>query len=430
MIKNVLLLSATVAALSAEVDYTKNISTDIRAVYVNYNYDRGFSDAEAFATSLKLKYEQEMLEGLTGGIAFGTVQDLGILDYDKSENKRNMAYIFDKNKEKFSILHQAYLKYNYSKSYITLGRFELETPLISSDDYFVLSNTFQGIHVDIKEFENYTFRAGYISDMSGAWDSNYDGATFNSMTKQTLAHRADRGSEHYYDLVDDFNVSDAGYAYIGTEFDNDTLKVKLYDYMLIDAYNSIFAQVDYIFPLEDKKLLIGGQYIRYDGIGTLKNNPIPEAVVDYATYSAKAELSSDIWNVRLAYTGVSDTGSIHFFGAHGAYQQFANGGMVNYFDTSLRDAEIFSLSSSFNFGNNKNAFNISGVYAYYDLNSDYTKGGFAGDSINGDSYMNAYGVNINYTFDKTLSFTAKVAQRRLEHGDENLLFRTIVKYTF
>lgn len=417
-------------ALNAETNYKKNISTDIRTVYINYNYDKGFADAEAFAASLKLTYKQKLVDSLEFGVTLGTVQDLGIMDYDKSQKKRNKAYIFDKNKDNFSLLHQAYLKYSISKSFIKLGRFELETPLISSDDYFVLSSTFQGFQTEIKEVENYTFRAGYLSDMSGAWDSFYDGASFNSMTKQALAHRADAGSEHYYSLVDDLNVDDTGLAYIGVEFDNNVFKIQLYDQMLLDSYNSIFTQVDYVIPINNKKLLIAGQYIKYDGIGTLNNNPNPEAVVDYATYSAKANLSSDTWSATLAYTGVSDTGSIHFFGAHGAYPQFARAGMINYFETSLRDANIFSLSPSFKFINGKSVFDISAVYAYYDLNSDYTKGGIAGDSINGENYMNVYGLNIKYTLDKTLSFSARVAQRRLEHGDESLLLRTILRYTF
>ena len=416
--------------LANEIDYMKNLSVDVRAVYINYDYDKGFSDAEAFASSLKIKYEQEIVNGLTGGIAFGTVQDLGIMDYDKSEKKRNTAYIFDKDKENFSLLHQAYLNYTYSKSFIELGRFELETPLISSDDYFVLSNSFQGIHFDIGELENYTFRAGYISEMSGAWDSAYDGGKFESMTKQAWAHRGDTGSESYYNLVDDLGVDNAGMGYIGVEYKIDSLKVQLYDHILLDAYNSVFTQLDYTTTLDNKELLLAAQYIQYNGIGALKNNPNPDAVVDYATYSAKAQVSDKKWNVKLAYTGVTDTPSIHFFGTAGGYPEFASGMMISYFSTSLRDANIYSLTPSFDFGNEKNAYNLTLLYAYYDLNSDYTKGGIIGDSIRGDEYMHAYGVSGNYTYNKNLSWTIKLAQRKLEHGDENLLFRTILGYKF
>ena len=155
---------ATASLLSNEINYLDNLSVDVRAVYINYDYDKGFSDAEAFATSLKIKYEKEIVEGLTGGIAF--------------------------------------------------GRFELETPLISSDDYFALSNSFEGVHVDIKEIDNYNFRLGFISKMAGAWDSAYDGSAFESMTKQAWAHRGDTGSESYYNLVDDFGVDNAGMGYV------------------------------------------------------------------------------------------------------------------------------------------------------------------------------------------------------------------------
>ena len=428
------LLFASLTLFASEIDYVKNLSLDVRAVYMNNDYDRGFDAAEAFAVSAKIKYEQDMIDSLTAGIAFGSVQDLGILNDDIT--KRNMAYIFDKNNETFSILHQIFLKYTYSKSLIEVGRFELETPLVSSDDYYVLSNTFEGIHFDIKEIENYNFRLGYLSQMSGAWDSRYDGGTFNSMTKQAWAHRADNGKEVYYQLVGDgtsplgLGVKDTGLGYAGIEYEKEALKLQFYDHILLDTYNSIFAQVDYKWNLDDKKLLLAGQYIQYDGIGALKNNPNPDAVVDYATYSAKGELSIKNLSVKLAYTGVTDTGSIHFFGAHGGFPQFASGMMVSYFETSLRDANLYSLTSSYNFGTKQHAFNLTALYAYYDLNSNYTKNGIIGDSINGDEYLHAYGISGKYTYNEKLSWLMKLAQRKLEHGDQNVLFRTILRYSF
>lgn len=429
--KKILFLCLCISTLfSSETNHLDNLSVDARMVYINYNYDRGFSDAEAFATTLKIKYEQGITEGLSAGIAFGTVQDLGIMDYPASDKKRNLAYLFDKNQDNFSLLHQAFLKYKFSNTYIELGRFELETPLISSDDYFALSNSFEGIHADIKELENYSFRLGYISKMSGAWDGAYDGGSFESMTKQAWAHRADTGEEYYYNLVDDLGVDDAGMGYIGVEYNKDRLKVQLYDHMMLDAYNSLFAKVDYTTVLGDKDLTLAGQYIQYDGIGGLKNNANPDAVVDYATYSVKAQIAADAYSLKLAYTGVTDTASMHFFGTAGAYPEFSSGIMVSYFDTSLRDANIYSFKPSFHFSKQKHVYDITLGYAFYDLNSDYTKGGYIGNSIDGDAYMQAYGMSGKYTYDRNISWVVKVAQRVLEHGDKNLLFRTIFGYKF
>ncbi|MDO8455050.1 MAG: hypothetical protein Q7S59_10810, partial [Sulfurimonas sp.] len=117
-----------------------NVALDVRATYLNNSYDKGFPDAEALATSLKLKYTKEIFENLEVGIAFGTIQDLGIGD----KSKRDMAYIFNKDRESFTILQQAYLKYKYSKSHIRAGRIEVETPLVSADDYFILASSYQG----------------------------------------------------------------------------------------------------------------------------------------------------------------------------------------------------------------------------------------------------------------------------------------------
>ncbi len=74
------LIFFTCAALLASSNDSelKNISLDLRATYIHYDYDKGFSDAEAFASSLKLKYERDIAYGFSGGVAFGTVQDLGL----------------------------------------------------------------------------------------------------------------------------------------------------------------------------------------------------------------------------------------------------------------------------------------------------------------------------------------------------------------
>lgn len=430
MKKTLLILIGFGVLFANEVDYTKNLSFDIRATYVNYDYDKGFPDAEAFASSLKVKYEQKLFQALRAGAAFATVQDLGIMNYAKSEKRRDMAYIFNKDKENFSILHQLYLQYNYSKNLIEIGRFELETPLISSSDYFLLSNTFEGVHIDIKELDDSILRAGYISKMSGAWDSAYDGGAFESMTKQTWAHRGDTGNERYYNLVNDLGVNDDAMAYLGVEYTKDTLQIQFYDYILFDAYNALFTQIDYVTKVDKRELLLAGQYIQYDGVGALKNSPNPDAEVDYATYSAKAQIADKRWKVKLAYTGVTDTPSIHFFGSAGGFPQFASGMMISYFSTSLRDANIYSITPSINFGTTKHTFNFTTLYAYYDLNSDYTKGGYIGDAIKGDEYMHAYGVSAEYTYNKNLSWNIKLAQRELESSDKNLLFRTTLKYTF
>lgn len=410
--------------LTANAD--NDIALDVRATYLHNDYDKGFPDAEAFATSLKLKYIKEIFDNLEAGIAFGTIQDFGIGD----KSKRDMAYIFSRDRESFTILQQAYLKYKYSKSHIRAGRIEIETPLVSSDDYFILANSYQGAEATIKEIENIEMQIGYLSQMSGSWDGAYDGGNFYSMSRQAWAHRGDGGAEHYYNLVDDLGAKEAGLGFIGAKYENGTVAFQLYDQVLFDVYNSAFTELNYKTDIQSAKLLLAGQFIKYDAIGSMKNSTNPDAVVGYNTHSAKAEISYENTALKAAYTGVSDTPSIHFFGAFGSYAEFASGIMVSYFETSLRDANIFSLTPSYDFKFNKHAVNLSLNYAYYDLNSDYTKGGIAGDTTKGEEYMQTYAIDTTYSYEKNFAWNFKLAQRELQSGDQNLLFKTLVKYKF
>jgi len=113
MMKTLALALLLTLPLFAQKD--ANVSVDMRATYINYTYDTGFKNAEAFATTLKLLYTKELAYGFSAGIAFATLQDFGILN--DNPDKRALSYMFSKEQKGFTLLEQAFLKYNYSKSF-------------------------------------------------------------------------------------------------------------------------------------------------------------------------------------------------------------------------------------------------------------------------------------------------------------------------
>lgn len=398
-----------------------NVSVDLRAVYVNYDFDNYWKDSEAFVTSAKLGYRDTLSDHLEWGIVFGGIEDFGLSDPDK----QSMTYIFNREGETFAILHQGYLKYQRGKNNIQIGRFEYSSPLIDSDDYFVLSNSFEGLNAHFA-VENFSFDAGHISRMSGAWDAGYDGGKFVSMSKSVWMHKADNQElEQWPNPVVDFGLDDAGVTFGAVTYENEEMKLQVWDYYAHELFNSVFVQSD----IKIGDVIFGLQYNIFDDVGEMEAVDDPRAVIDYSVWGAKVGTKIDDMQITLGYTGVSDDESSHMWGSWGGYPYYASGMMVSYFETSLRDAHIFALNTDI-----RPMENLSTTLhlGYYDLNADYTID-TRGDrnAVNGESSMYTYGISNTYKYDDRFSTILKLAGRTLPDSDNSATYlRIILKYAF
>jgi len=398
----------------------ENILVDLRAVFVDYKYDNYWDDSKAFVTSVKLGYKRDIVPNLEAGVVFGAIEDFGLSDHDK----QSMTYIYNRDTETFSILHQAYIKYELNKNYIQLGRFEFSSPLIDSDDYYVLSNSFEGITASIN-YKKLNFQAGHISKMSGSWDAGYDGGTFQSMSISPWLHKADNGeTSQWPNPVADFGIDNSGISFASIMLSDEKYKFQLWDYYAHELMNSIYTQLD----VKLDTFQISFQYNTFDEVGQFKEISDSRAIIDYSVWGAKVSSKIKDIDLTLAYTEVSDDESAHLWGSWGGFPYFASGMMVSYFETSLRDTHMYALNADVNFIDNlSTTFHIG----YYDLNKNYTVDTHANrDAPDGEDYMYTYGIGNKYQINDDLSFVLKLAGRKLQTGNQSDLIRCIVKYTF
>ena len=407
--------STQVHALDGEV------SLDVRGVYLNYGYDNYWSDTYAFATSAKLGYKKNINENLEVAMVYGTIEDFGI----NSKKNVAMSYMFNRQKNGFSILHQAYLKYKFDNHFVQVGRFEFSSPLINSDDYFLLSNSFEGITSEIN-YNDININVGHISRMSGAWDAGYDGGSFESMSRSPWMHKADKGVNYWPNSHTDFGVDDSGISYVGLKYIYKGFKLQLWDYYAHELMNSIYMQVNKKYKSFD----FGFQYNLFSEVGQTKKSSNVNAKIGYSVWGATVatKISTDVNDigVSLAYMGVSDDESSHLFGSWGGYPYFASGMMVTYFETSLRGANIFSSNATVTLIDDLSTTLHVG---YYGLEKEYTKNTTLGVS-DGEDFMYTYGISNSYRVRDNLSFVFKVAGRKLESGNESRLIRSILKYNY
>jgi hypothetical protein len=412
------LISSTI--LLADTSPSNDISLDLRAVYVNYSFDRYWKDSEAFISSIKLGYTHHITDNLEVKVAFGAIEDFGLNNPDK----QSMTYIYNRNGNTFALLNQAYLKYTVNKNYIQAGRFEFSSPLIDSDDYYVLSNSFEGVKSNI-QLNNLNLQLGHISRMSGSWDGSYDGGSFVSMNKSAWIHKADNQElSQWPNAVVDFGIKDSGVSYAGFNYADDHFNLKLWDYYGHNFVNAFYTQGD----MKYDPLTFSFQYIKFNEIGQMKDVADPRAVIDYSVWGAKIATEINDVKLSMAYTGVSDDASSHLWGTWGGYPYFASGMMVSYFETSLRDAHIYALNSDFSLIEKLSTTLHAG---YYDLNKKYTidtRGNR--NAPNGENYMVTYGISNTYKYSDRFSFVLMLAGRTLENGDKGTYVRTILKYAF
>lgn len=405
-------------------DETFKFSGDLRTAYVNYNYDNGyFPNSEAGVVSAKLSATTKKWNNLYAKLSLTTVQGI-----DQDPTKQGMTYIFSEAwngvYDSYSLLEESYIGYENNLVTLRLGRQEMDTPYINSDDYFVTPNSFEALTLKLTPLGGLVMNAGYVSKMSGTWDSSYDGANFHSMSRQAWVHYSDGTKDTYpVDAVYDI-VGNQGISYIGATFKNNEHKLQMWDYYVHEMFNNIMMQYDYT----SKYINAAIQYSTKREVGKLKDNPTYK--IHYDVYGAK--ISGDIgeaWDLSMAYTGVSDNDSLHFFGSWGGYPEFASGMIVSYFETYLRDANIYALTSKHDLRTLLKGLRLKLRYAYYDLNSDYTVN-INKDAPNGDDYMNAYGAEALYSYGKNVTLKIIYAGRKLESNNQSGLFRTVLKYKF
>ena len=159
------------------------VSGTVKAIYFDTALQQTDSasnttDAQTFVVGGKLKYTTAPLYGFTAGVEFLTTQDLGtksqkntrgILGAGENDSTLLMANTNDadgRSKSNYgsgSALGSAYINYAFGKDDITVGRFELPTPLVASKESRMLPTVFQGAVVHVKDIPDTVLAAAFLN---------------------------------------------------------------------------------------------------------------------------------------------------------------------------------------------------------------------------------------------------------------------------
>lgn len=154
-----------------------SFSGQIRLSHVHsYPETTGSNITQDSAVGGQLKYETASLFGVSFAAAFYTSNSLSRpsdKDFDNTLTSNNKSY---------NILAESYVNYSYEGLNLRLGRQQLDTPYVDSDDWRMTPHTFEAYQATY-EYKNVSFMAANVRNWQGvdtmADDGSWDGNSWS-----------------------------------------------------------------------------------------------------------------------------------------------------------------------------------------------------------------------------------------------------------
>lgn len=425
------LLVASITSLNANEGQSVDISNewkalwDLKVCYVNYDYknlpslnsntrNKGHVNSKGFYTIPKLSILTPTRNNFSAKATFAGITDFGI--NNSNYESRNFAFNSTDNKT-FTILQELYINYTDKNHNFTIGRQELETPLVEPDDYYILANSYEAINYVNSMINNTELHLGYFHRMAGVWDSGANGTQFHSMSDTS-----------FVDARDKVNADDSGIIYGAVEYVNENHKVKAWDYHVSNFYNIFLAQYDFTGKRDGFTYNTAIQFTNYKEIAQLASNNYTN--IDYSIYAVKFD--GEFENGFDFATGASKfsdgEGIDSTLSAWGGFPTYTYGYIFNWFETgSLQNASLFKLQLGYDLEKLglKNSW-IGYRYTHYNLDSAHSK------TASGASQdkMQLNGIRFKYTPSTGIYFIANYEHRTLDNEPDASAYRLIGGYKF
>jgi len=259
--------------------FIKEVSGYIRAGYQNtdISVDTDYTDT---ALGGKLHIETTSWKGISAGASFYTTNVIF------GNNEGEGVPFFDANNDSYSILGEAYLLGEWGNSMLKIGRQEIDTPFLDTDDIGMVPNTYEAALFVNKDITNTTITLAHIESMAGV-DAEPDPAEFDDI----------RGNDY---------VQLAGVEYEATE--NLAFSGWYYNLKNPDTNNLIYADATYTDQIGSFTYELGAQYAHRN----LKDNFQDDANI----YGAMADIGFESTgiNISIAYNRTHDNYATNGFG--------------------------------------------------------------------------------------------------------------------
>jgi hypothetical protein len=241
--------------------------------------------------------------GVSGSFVFNVISsELSKPDKTTKQLSRYELSLFDvddvSNKNNINRLDELYLKYNVGLSNITVGKQNINTPFINSQDSRMLATEVQGIWAELNGVKNVKINAGFFNGLSPRsttrWYSISRSIGVYPSGVNTQGQKAQYAG----------NLQSAGIALAGISYNpNQAIKLQVWDQYVENIFNTALVQLDYV-HLGDPRLKIFSavQVIKQTALKDGGNEDAAKTYFDKGSKSLSFGARIGIRNTRFAST--------------------------------------------------------------------------------------------------------------------------------
>ncbi|MDP1972072.1 MAG: OprD family outer membrane porin, partial [Sediminibacterium sp.] len=227
-----------------------------------------------------------------------------------SRYETNLFDIEDPNNKKdLDRLEEFYLKYNFKKSNITIGRQLINTPFINLQDGRMRPTGVEGVWVNLNEFKKIQLEAGILNAISPRGTVKWYGVG-ESIGIYPSGVNADGSKAGYPGNVEASNLIQVGIHHTISK------KATLHAWNLVvpKVFNSALLQLDFTLPAQEKDHQYYGslqavkQHALQDGGNEDPAKRFIEKDNGSFSYGARVGYKTPIWDLSLNYNRITKEG--------------------------------------------------------------------------------------------------------------------------
>jgi hypothetical protein len=278
--------------------------------------------------------------------------EVGLFDIENPNNKNDLDR-----------LEELYIKYNFSKSAVTIGKININTPFLNPQDGRMRPTIEEGIWLNINESKKIGINGGWIWKISPRSTVHWFSLA-NSMGINPMGVNIDGTKSDYKE-----NINSSGMAIANIYFKpNEKLKINIWDGMLDNVMNTAMIEINTNQSLNKKnKLYQGIMYIHQDAINNGGNSDPKKTYINKGAQSnlisAQLGIKNKKVNTSINYTHITGDGRYLMPREWGKEPFYTF--MPRERNEGFGNVHAFSIKSSFNFFNEKFKTGIS--YGYFNL---------------------------------------------------------------
>lgn len=242
------------------------VSGQLRNFFMATDNDKGLSDYYANAFGGKIAYSSAKFKGFQLVVTQSFIFNLASSDFNQKDPATNASNryevaLFDvtdvTNKTNLPRLDELYLKYTFKQTAFTLGRQNLNTPFLNTQDGRMMTSSFGGLWISstIKKLE---VSGGWLISASPRGTTKWYSIE-NSLGLLSNGINKDGTSAKYLNNIQSIGI---GVLQVNRKFGN-YWNVLVSDYLVENVFNTAFAQIDFSIP---NKWFGGIQYIHQNGL--------------------------------------------------------------------------------------------------------------------------------------------------------------------